>query len=94
MKGKEIPLLARITAIADAHEVMTNGRPYKKAMSPADVVAELKSCSGTQFDPDLVEIFLLILEAQQYAHSWCPKIRPWLGGRKQCSHFYELESLA
>ena len=58
LKGEEIPLLARITAIVDAYEVMSNGRPYKKAMSRSNIVTEFKNCSGTQFDPDLVELFL------------------------------------
>lgn len=58
LKGEEIPLLARITTIADAYEVMTYGRPYKKALSPDEVVAELKRCAGTQFDPKLIDIFL------------------------------------
>ena len=61
LKGKEIPLLARITSIADAYEVMTNGRPYKKALLQEDVVEELKKCAGTQFDPEMVEVFLSIL---------------------------------
>ncbi len=61
LKGDEIPLLARITAIADAYEVMSNGRPYKKAMGISEITAEFKKCSGTQFDPALVEIFLSIL---------------------------------
>ena len=64
LKKNEIPLLARITAIADAYEVMSNGgRPYRKVMSVKEVVAEFKRCSGTQFDPELVELFLSILEA-------------------------------
>ncbi len=58
LKGDEISLLARITAIADAYEVMTNGRPYKKAMTPEEAAAELKSCAGTQFDPELVNLLL------------------------------------
>jgi diguanylate cyclase (GGDEF)-like protein/PAS domain S-box-containing protein len=62
LKEKEIPLLARITAIADAYEVMSSGRSYKKAMSKSDVIAELKRCAGLQFDPELIETFLLILE--------------------------------
>ena len=62
LKGKEIPLLARITSIVDAYEVMTNGRPYKKKMSPEEAVAEIKRCSGTQFDPHLVEQFLAFHE--------------------------------
>lgn len=61
-KGKTIPLLARITTIADAYEVMVSGRPYKKALPRNDVIAELKKGAGTQFDPELVEIFLWILE--------------------------------
>ncbi len=62
LKGKKIPLLARITAIADAYEVMSNGRPYKKAMSENEIIAEFRRCSGTNFDPELVEVFLSILE--------------------------------
>ncbi len=62
LKGEEIPLLSRITAIADAYEVMSYGRPYKKAMTREEVMAELKKCVGNQFDPELVEAFLSILE--------------------------------
>jgi diguanylate cyclase (GGDEF)-like protein/PAS domain S-box-containing protein len=60
LKGSTIPLLARITAIADAYEVMTNGRPYKTAMPEREVGAEFLRCSGTHFDPALVQIFLSI----------------------------------
>ncbi len=62
LQGREIPLLARIAAIADAYDVMSSGRPYKKAMHKAEIAAELKRCAGTQFDPDLVEIFLSFLD--------------------------------
>jgi len=65
LKGEEIPLLARITAIADAYEVMTNGRPYKKTMSHEEVVAELKRCAGNQFDPKLMETFLSVLKRER-----------------------------
>ncbi len=61
LKGTEIPLLARITALVDAFEVMTNGRPYKKALTQKEVVAEIKRCAGTQFDPQLVEAFFSVL---------------------------------
>lgn len=64
LKGKEIPLLARITAIADAYEVMSTGRAYKKTMVESEVVAELKRCAGSQFDPELIEIFLPLLEKE------------------------------
>ncbi len=58
LAGKEIPLLARVIAIADAYEVMSSGRPYKEPFSHDEIVAELKRCSGTQFDPELIEMFL------------------------------------
>lgn len=60
LKEKEIPLLARIVAIADAYEVMSNGRPYKRPFSKEEIIAEYKNCSGTHFDPELVDVFLLI----------------------------------
>jgi diguanylate cyclase (GGDEF)-like protein/PAS domain S-box-containing protein len=58
LKGENIPIEARIISIVDAYDVMRNGRPYKKKMSEIEAVMELKRCSGTQFDPDLVEIFI------------------------------------
>lgn len=58
LKGEEISLLARITAIADAYEVMSNGRPYKKAMNAKEVAAEFQRCAGYQFDPKLASLFL------------------------------------
>ena len=62
IKGSRIPLLARITSIADAYEVMTNGRPYKKALSIEEVLEEFKKCSGTQFDPELTRVFFSCLK--------------------------------
>ena len=64
LKGEEIPLLARIATLVDAYEVMSNGRPYKKAMQLQAIKTELKKSSGTQFDPKLVELFLSILETE------------------------------
>ena len=58
LRGEQIPLLARITAIVNAYEIMTSGRPYRRRLSPAEAAAELERNAGTQFDPDLVPIFL------------------------------------
>lgn len=61
LKGEEIPLECRILAIVDAYDAMTSDRPYRKAMSPEEVVAELKKYAGIQFDPQLVPVFLQVL---------------------------------
>jgi len=65
LKGKNIPLLARIVAIADAFVVMSYGRPHKKALTLEEIKTEFKRCAGTQFDPELVEVFLSILETNE-----------------------------
>lgn len=56
-KGKEIPIEARIFSLADALDAMTSDRPYRKAFSYEYAYDEILKCSGTQFDPDIVEIF-------------------------------------
>ncbi|WP_347472913.1 HD domain-containing phosphohydrolase [Clostridium sp. BL-8] len=55
---KEIPLAARIINVVDSYDVMTNDRVYKKAMDKDEAIKELKNCSGTQFDPKIVECFI------------------------------------
>lgn len=62
LKGKEIPLLSRITAIVDAYDAMTNNRPYNNPKTHQEAVAELKKCAGSQFDPELIEVFLKLYE--------------------------------
>jgi hypothetical protein len=57
LRATEIPLGARIVAIADAYDAMTHDRPYKRAMSHDAAIAELRLHSGTQFDPELVMLF-------------------------------------
>jgi HD-GYP domain-containing protein (c-di-GMP phosphodiesterase class II) len=58
LAGEAIPLSARILNVVDAYSAMTDKRIYKAARSREEAVAELKRCSGTQFDPGLVETFL------------------------------------
>jgi diguanylate cyclase (GGDEF)-like protein len=62
-KGKEIPLLSRIIAVIDAYDVMTHERVYKKAMTHEEAVNELITCSGTQFDPEIVDTFLQLQQS-------------------------------
>jgi diguanylate cyclase (GGDEF)-like protein/putative nucleotidyltransferase with HDIG domain len=62
--GAEIPLLARVLAIADAYSAMTTDRPYRKALTHEEAAVELTACSGTQFDPEIVSVFLDYLESQ------------------------------
>ena len=61
LKGDEIPLAARITAVADTFDAMTSKRSYRDPIPLTDVVQEFKKCSGTQFDPNIVNTFLDII---------------------------------
>jgi HD-GYP domain-containing protein (c-di-GMP phosphodiesterase class II) len=63
LKGEEIPIEARILAIADTFESMTSARPYRPALPIEDVIKELRKGAGLQFDPRLVETFIGIVEA-------------------------------
>jgi len=63
LKGDQIPLESRILAIADSFEAMSSARPYRPALSREEVMDELKKGAGTQFDPNLVEVFIGIIEA-------------------------------
>jgi len=65
LKGKEIPIGARIIAVLDAYESMTIGRPYRHSMSHAEAVQELLANQGTQFDPRVVEAFAQVFESEE-----------------------------
>ena len=58
LKGDEIPLFSRIICISDSFEAMTADRPYRKRMSHEYAIAEIKKCSGSQFDPEIANLFL------------------------------------
>lgn len=63
LKGKEIPLSARIVAIADVYDALTSDRPYKKAFSHEDAVEIIQKERGKHFDPDIVDAFIQNHEA-------------------------------
>ncbi len=56
--GEEIPLEARVLAVADAFDAMTSDRPYRRALTHEEALAEVERCAGTQFDPQIASIFL------------------------------------
>ncbi|MBR1617683.1 HD domain-containing protein, partial [bacterium] len=61
LKGDEIPLGSRIIAIADAYDSMVSQRAYRKSLTSQEAVNVLVECSGKQFDPDLVQVFINLL---------------------------------
>ena len=63
LKGDSIPLEGRILAIADAYDAMTSPRPYREQLSSQSALEELRRCGGTQFDPELVELFCTLIES-------------------------------
>ena len=63
LRGADIPLGARIVAIADAYDAMLSDRPYRQAIGHQAAIEELRAEAGTQFDPDLVELFCGLFEA-------------------------------
>ena len=67
LAGEEIPLGARIVAVCDSFDAMVTDRPYRIGMDARDALAELKRCSGTQFDPRVVDAFELALAASGQA---------------------------
>jgi diguanylate cyclase (GGDEF)-like protein len=70
LAGVDIPVGARIVAICDAYEAMVGGRPYREAIPHHAAISELRRMAGTQFDPELVEVF-----AEQFARGvpWAPE---------------------
>ncbi|MCG8422738.1 MAG: response regulator [Proteobacteria bacterium] len=62
LSGQNIPLEGRIVAIADAYDAMTKDRAYRRALPHAVAVEEIERCKGTQFDPEIAEVFLRVIE--------------------------------
>ncbi|HCJ79542.1 MAG TPA: hypothetical protein DHV84_06115 [Desulfotomaculum sp.] len=61
LKGEEIPLGARIIAVADTYDAMTSDRTYRKSLSKKVVIKELKRVAGTQLDLKIVKVFIDML---------------------------------
>lgn len=59
--GDAIPIAGRIVAVADSYDALTNDRPYRRALSSRDAIAEIEACRGTQFDPAVVDAFLRVM---------------------------------
>jgi HD-GYP domain-containing protein (c-di-GMP phosphodiesterase class II)/putative methionine-R-sulfoxide reductase with GAF domain len=63
LSGEEIPLGARVILACDAYDAMTSDRAYRKGMSPAEAIVELRRCSGTDFDPRVVDVLVAVVSA-------------------------------
>nr|WP_246188052.1 diguanylate cyclase [Paenibacillus tengchongensis] len=64
-KGEEIPRLCRMLTIIDSFDAMTSERPYQRTKSVAEAISELRSCAGSQFDPQLTELFIRYIEERE-----------------------------
>jgi len=69
---QEIPLGARVLSVIDSYDAMTSSRPYREALSTAEAREELLRCAGTQFDPQVVDAFLQVLQTQEAQVSSIP----------------------
>jgi diguanylate cyclase (GGDEF)-like protein len=80
LAATQIPLGARLIAVADSYDAMTSDRPHRKALPQEDAVKELRHCAGTQFDPTIVQAFIEALDGDwadaavpQQLQSWPPE---------------------
>ncbi len=73
LKGEEIPLGARILAVADSFEAMMSDRPYRKALDLHDALKEIEDNAGSQFDPDVVGIFVEVIVEGETAAGYEPE---------------------
>ena len=62
LSGESIPLLSRVISVVDSYDAMVNDRPYRRGMTKAQAMEELRRCAGTQFDPNITAAFLQLLE--------------------------------
>jgi len=62
LKKDEICIFGRILCVADAFDAMTSDRPYRKGMSMEEAIRELERCKGTQFDPQIVDVLISMVQ--------------------------------
>jgi len=67
LRGRSIPVEARLLAVADAFDAMTSPRPYRHTLTQARALHEVERCAGTQFDPELAELFCAFWSNQALA---------------------------
>jgi diguanylate cyclase (GGDEF)-like protein/PAS domain S-box-containing protein len=65
LAGEEIPLLARILAVCDAYDAMTEDRVYRRALSQEEALTEIERCAGAQFDPTIAYLFIELMRARR-----------------------------
>ena len=68
LRGEEIPLIARVVAIADTYQALTSDRPYRKAFSHKEAIEIIKGESGVHFDPEIVKAFLKAIKFRNKPH--------------------------
>ncbi|MBV6520626.1 MAG: Cyclic di-GMP phosphodiesterase [Gemmatimonadaceae bacterium] len=75
LAGEEVPLEARIAAVADTFDAMTSVRPYRPGVPVASTLVELRRCSGSQFDPRVVDAFIAAVEAGEIDSNMVAAVR-------------------
>lgn len=82
LKGTEIPFLARVITVVDSFDAMTSDRVYRKKKTLEEAIEELKRCKGTQFDPEITDAFIEMLEKKElsrYMNETVPVYHPSAG---------------
>lgn len=74
MSGEEIPLYARIVAIADVYDALCSRRAYKEPWDLSEVMKEMQSLRGTKFDPELIDLFFMVLPNIQHVWNKYPDV--------------------
>jgi putative nucleotidyltransferase with HDIG domain len=74
LRGQEVPMEGRILAVADSFDAMISNRPYRKAMSVQAALGELRDKAGSQFDPQIVQVFCAMVEQEKVEVGSAPEL--------------------